>query len=632
MNDSDDNVSGFIFYDLRNFRMLHDIIAMVIKMNRLALWHQAKSEYAYAYDKDTLHLVLRTGKNDLTKVSCIHGDPFSWHKLKGADKMSWKHEITVMDKRYQTLDFDYYFVSFKPAHFRTKYAFILEEPNHTYLFGPKRVREFANEKELYQEYDLTEYYNFPYLNQEDLHHTPSWVKETIWYQIFPDRFYRISDDHDLPWGKLPVNNHELYGGSILGIIEKLPYLADLGVTGIYFTPMFTSPSAHKYDTTDYFTIDPQIGTNDEFKLMVKKAHALGIKVMLDGVFNHCGYHHPFFQDVVKNGEKSLYKDCFFIDKYPVVNFPLDSLGKPINYHGIPLNFQTFAFTPAMPKWNTANPIVEEHLLSVITYWIKEHDIDGWRLDVSNEVSHDFLRKIKDVSRKAKKETFILGENWDSSIPWLRGDQLDSVMNYDLIYPVWKYLDHTFNKETLIDMIENYLAQTPKNVMENMFNLVGSHDTIRIKRRLKDDPRRVKLAYLFMFLSSGAPNIYYGDEVGMTGEHDPDNRRCMLWNPKDIDHDFYQFTKALISLRKTLPVMRESDYHFLESNALLFTKKDTKTEILVMMYNEPKAGFITIPQTYQGSYLDLLSHQIITLRDTMNVGAYSFMLLQRKETL
>jgi glycosidase len=605
---------------------------MVIKMNRLALWHQAKSEYAYAYDKDTLHLVLRTGKNDLTEVLCIHGDPFSWHKTALSTKMVWKHDITPMMKRYQTRDFDFYFVQIKPANFRTKYAFILKEPEHTYLFGAKRVKEFVSEKELYQEYDLTEYFNFPYLNQEDLHHTPSWVKDTIWYQIFPDRFYTTLEETVLPWGKLPVFNHEHYGGNLLGIMEKLPYLADLGITGIYFTPIFFSPSAHKYDTSDYFLIDPQIGTNEEFKEMVKRAHQLGIKVMLDGVFNHCGYHHPFFQDVVKNGEKSIYKDAFFIDEFPVVNFPLDSLGKPINYHGIPLRFRTFAFTPVMPKWNTSNPLVEEHLLSVITYWIKEHDIDGWRLDVSNEVSHEFLRKIKEVSRKAKKETFILGENWDSSIPWLRGDQLDSVMNYDLIYPVWKYLDHTFDKETFIDMIQNYLAQTPKNVMENMFNLVGSHDTIRIKRRLKDDPRRVKLSYLLMFLSCGAPNIYYGDEIGLTGEHDPDNRRCMLWDNQEIDHDFYSFTKKLIQLRKSYPVMRDPDYHFINSNALLFTKRDKETELLVMIYNEPKKGLITIPKNYQGRYIDLLTEQILTLHDTMNVEAYSFMLLKKEETL
>lgn len=601
-------------------------------MNRLALWHQAKSEYAYAYDQDTIHLVLRTGKDDLCEVLCIHGDPFSWHKVTWSTKMVWKHEITPMIKRYQTKDFDYYFVAIEPKTSRTKYAFILKESDKTYLFGARRTREFSNDNELYQEYDLAEYFNFPFLNHEDLHQTPTWVKDTIWYQIFPDRFHATQKQSHLPWGKLPVFNHELYGGNLLGIIDKLPYLANLGITGIYFTPMFTSPSAHKYDTTDYLSIDPQIGTNEQFNQLVKRAHELGIKVMLDGVFNHCGYQHPFFQDVVKNGEKSIYKDAFFIDQFPVVNFPLDSTGKPINYHDIPLRFKTFAFTPTMPKWNTSNPLVEEYLLSVITYWIKEHDIDGWRLDVSNEISHEFLRKIKEVSRKAKKDTFILGENWDSSMPWLRGDQLDSVMNYILVYPLWKYLDHAFDKETFIDMLQNYLAQTPKNVMENMFNLVGTHDTIRIKRRLKDDPRRVKLAYLFMFLSCGAPNIYYGDEIGMTGEHDPDNRRCMLWNDNDIDHDFYGFTKKLIHLRKSLPVMSHPDYHFMPSNALLFTKSDGPSELLVMIYNEPKDGLVNIPKSYVGRYRDLVSEQIITLRDTMNVEAYSFMLLQREETL
>ena len=597
-------------------------------MNKLALWHSAKSEFSYAYDKETLHITLRTAKNDLDRVQIIFGDPFSW----GGDQFGkpyWKHEVFEMKRRYQTDDFDFYFIEIKPPYLRTKYAFMLESEGFKYVYGSKRVRLITDESKLYEKFDLSEYYNFPYLNHEDLHHTPNWVKDTVWYQIFPDRFNSYHKKSDLKWGKLPVNNHELYGGDIKGVIEKLPYLKDLGVSGIYFTPIFLAPTAHKYDTTDYFLIDPQFGTNEDFGLLVEKAHLLGIKVMLDGVFNHSGFDHPFFQDVVKNGEHSIYKDCFFIDKFPVINFPLNSQGKPTNYYGIELNLKTFAFTPHMPKWNTSNPIAEKHLLDCIQFWIEKYDIDGWRLDVSNEISHDFLRQIKKVSRQSKKDTFILGENWDSSYPWLHGDQLDSVMNYDLSYPIWKYLEHQIDLNTFKNVVTTYLATTPKNVMENMFNLVGSHDTIRIKRRLNDDSRRVKLSYLLMFLSAGAPNIYYGDEIGITGEHDPDNRRCMLWNQKDQDLDFFEFTKKLIKLRSIHPSFSDYDYEFIDSNVLMFKKGKENDQILAII-NNGKQTKIDINPSIFGQYKNLFTNKKVELHDTIILEEYQFLLLQKED--
>ncbi|PKK97545.1 MAG: alpha-glycosidase [Tenericutes bacterium HGW-Tenericutes-3] len=596
-------------------------------MNKLALWHSAKSEYAYAYDTKTLHITLRTAKNDLDSVKIIFGDPFSWGGDEHGNPM-WKHEELLLKVRYQTDDFDYYFCEIKPPYLRTKYAFLIEDKNVKYIYGSKRLRKIDNEKDLYGKFDLSEYYNFPYLNHEDLHHTPSWVKDTVWYQIFPDRFFSYQNQSKLKWGKLPVSNNELYGGNLLGVIEKLPYLKELGVSGIYFTPIFESPTAHKYDTTNYFKIDPQFGTNEDFGRLVKEAHQLNIKVMLDGVFNHCGYDHPFFQDVVKNGEKSIYKDCFFIEKYPVVNFPLTKEGKPTHYYGIELNLKTFAFTPHMPKWNTENPITAKHLLDSIKYWIEVYDIDGWRLDVSNEVSHDFLRQIKKVSRQAKKETFILGENWDSSYPWLHGDQLDSVMNYDLSYPLWKYLEHEIDLPVFKNLVTSYLATTPKNVMRNMFNLVGSHDTVRIKRRLNDDPKRVKLSYLWMFLSSGAPNIYYGDEIGLTGDHDPDNRRCMLWDEKDQDLDFKSFTQKLIQLRSMHPAMSDDDYHFIGKDNLIFKKSKDHDHILAII-NNGQTQDMSMPKEIMGSYINLLTKEKVVVHDRIRLEAYGFLLLQKE---
>jgi cyclomaltodextrinase / maltogenic alpha-amylase / neopullulanase len=599
-------------------------------MNRQAIWHQAKSEFSYAYDEKTLHIVLRTAKNDFTNVELVYGDPFSWNHE--AKVVTWNYHKVKMTKRYETRDFSFYFKAIEPKDLRTKYAFILHHEQKQYLFGTKQLRLLTNNESLYETYDLSEFYNFPYLNAEDLHHTPQWVKETIWYQIFMDRFHSVDQKSELNWGALPVYNHQFYGGDIKGVTKKLADLKSLGVTGIYFTPIFEAISAHKYDTTNYFKIDPQFGTNEDFKQMVDRAHALGIKVMLDGVFNHAGFEHPYFLDVIQNGENSLYKNCFYIKQFPIINFPLDLNGRPTHYKGIKLNYETFAYTPFMPKWNTHSKLTQTHLLDAVKYWIEQYDIDGWRLDVSNEMSHDFLRIIKKVSRETKKDTFILGENWDASYPWLLGDQLDSVMNYDLAHPVWKYLEHKIDLETFIDMINQYLATTPKNVMENMFNLVGTHDTIRIKRRLKDDVRRVKLAYVFMFVSSGAPNIYYGDEIGLTGEHDPDNRRCMPIESSLHDLEFKSFVEKLITLRKQYDCMSMPDYEFLSNEHLIFNKKSDNHTMLVVINNKNENCEVDFPIESYGNYCNCLTNEKFVLNGKIKLSPYECNIYLKEATI
>jgi glycosidase len=208
-----------------------------------------------------------------------------------------------------------------------------------------------------------------------------------------------------------------------------------------------------------------------------------------------------------------------------------------------------------------------------------------------------------------------------------GDQMDSVMNYDLSYPLWKYIEEKISLDKFKDIVIDYLAQTPKNVMENMFNLVGSHDTIRIKRRLKDHPDRVKLAYLFMFLSAGAPNIYYGDEIGMTGEHDPDNRRCMLWDESEWDLDFYTFTKTLIHLRKTYEAFKTPDYHFINHEILMFNKVSDYEDILTLMNVGDKKTIDT--SLIKGTYLNLITNQTEIIRDTMEIESYGFLVLKKE---
>lgn len=582
-------------------------------MNKIGLMHRPKSEYAYTYDKQTLHILMRTAKNDMNEVQIVYGDPFEWIETKDHG-FTWVHYIEKMEKRYTTDLYDFYFIAIKPHNKRVKYAFLLNEDNQLFMFGTRLVTPIDNLDSLYRQHDLSDFFNFPYMHEQDMHQTPSWVKDTIWYQIFPDRFFAVDSKSSLPWDKHPVQNHELYGGNLKGVIAKLDYLKDLGITGIYFTPIFKSPTAHKYDTTDYYQIDEQFGALDDLKMLVRKAHQLGIKVMLDGVFNHAGYNHPFFQDVLQNQEDSMYKNCFYIKQFPIKDKQ---------------DYESFAFAKNMPKWRAEDPLAEAHLLGVIKYWIETCDIDGWRLDVSNEVSHDFLRKIKTIARQTKKDIFILGENMDDAAPWLQGDQMDSVMNYDLTYPMWAFFEDRMSLNDFKNTVLSYLARTPKHVIANMFNLVGCHDNPRIKTRLHDNKNLVKLINIFMFTTAGTPNVYYGDEIGMSGYQDPDNRRTMIWDESRQDKDMLNFMKHLIQLRKEHTSFKTSDYYFLNHDILSYIKKDENEEVLVILNTTSQNKTLDIIKEQQGNYIDLFSSKPFEVHDKISIDAYGYLLLKRK---
>src|SRR5690625_236510 len=588
-------------------------------MNKHALLHRPKSEYAYAFDEKTVQILFRSAKDYLTNVKLIYGDPFMWNEN------GWVYNIAKMNKRYSTELFDYYFIAIEPKDLRVKYAFLINDKNdNKLLYGSKRIVSDYNSKE---KLELPNYFNFPYLNIEDLNHTPKWVKDTVWYHIFPDRFF--TNKPKLNWNNKIVNNHEIYGGDLNGIKSKLPYLKNLGVTGIYLTPIFESNTAHKYDTINYFNIDPSFGTNEDFKKLVEEAHKVNIKIMLDGVFNHSGYLHPFFQDVMKKGEKSKYKDSFHILNFPLIDYKEKDtyLKLKDDSSRFDLNFRTFAYTPHMPKWNTHNKYTKEHLLDVVSYWIKEYDIDGWRLDVSNEISHDFLREIKKTARNLKKDIYILGENWDESIPWLMGDQMDAVMNYNLTTPMWDYLEHKISLKEFKNEVNHYLATTPKSVINNMFNLIDSHDTIRILNRLNKNVDRVKLAYLFMFLSSGAPTIYYGGEVLLEGEHDPQNRLPMNFNPNNKEKEFKQFIEKLIYLRNKYNSFKTPDYKFIESDILSFIKLSNDEELLVLINNNDENKSYKFTNN-NSPYLNLFTNESQTY-DKIVLKPYQFLVLLKE---
>ena len=405
-------------------------------------------------------------------------------------------------------------------------------------------------------------FKLPYIHEIDACHVPDWVAETVWYQIFPERFANgnpeISPEGALAWdSSITPKSEDFFGGDLQGIIDHLDYLQDLGITGLYLCPIFESPSNHKYNTTDYFAIDRHFGDKETFRQLVEQAHQRGMKVMLDAVFNHIGDQSPQWQDVLKYGENSAYKDWFHVQEFPVTK---DKLANPrmLPYH-------TFAFESYMPKLNTANPQVRDYLLSVATYWIEEFDIDAWRLDVANEVDHQFWKDFRKAVLAKKPDLYILGEVWHTSQPWLNGDEFHAVMNYPLSDSIKDYFLRGVKKTNqFIDEINGQSMYYRKQISEVMFNLLDSHDTERILATAKGDVQLVKSALTCLFLQRGTPCFYYGTELELDGGPDPDCRRVMPWERVSDSNDMLHFMKKLIQLRKDISdIIQHGTYNLKE---------------------------------------------------------------------
>lgn len=551
-----------------------------------ALYHEAKTNYSYGYDNDTLHLRFRALKGEIKKAICRIGDPYIWSKgggggnLNAADAIGWTGGKNYpMTLEATTLYHDYFFIEVPQDTRRNRYAFIIEGSDELLLFGEKHIVDLKTldpEKEP-ELSNIVNFFCFPYLNGIDVFKAPSWVKDTIWYQIFPDRFNNGDTSNDpknvQPWGTHPTHDNYM-GGDLQGVIDKLDYLEDLGINGIYFCPIFQADKNHKYETTDYTIIDPIFGNNETFKTLVDEAHKRGMRIMLDGVFNHMGHNHPFFQDVVKHGKNSKYFDWFCINELPVV-------------YG---NYETFATVGNMPKIDLENPEACEYFLEIGRYWVEEFGIDGWRLDVANEVGHAFWRKFREAVRSINPELYIVGEVWHDAHPWLRGDQFDAVMHYPLMdacmdYFVTDKIDGVTFKHNINHILVNY----PRNVTENSFNLLDSHDTDRLLTTAKLDKDKFKLAYTYLFTHAGSPMIYYGDEIGMDGDNgmgSEAHRKCMEWDESKWDQDIYNFMKELIHLRKTNDDLKSATIDWIDTSVenLVVYKKG---RLIVLMNKSSK---------------------------------------------
>lgn len=501
-----------------------------------AIYHRPDSEFAYLYKKDLMHIRIRTARGDIKQVNLLHGDSYSLHEEK------FYQRPLAMTKYLSTDLYDYWVAETKEKYNRMSYAFeVIGFDGIRVLYGDHGVYPFE-EKYLTMP---NNYFKMPYFHEADRFKAPEWVKETVWYQIFPERFANGDPNNDpegtLPWASKDPDRQDFFGGDLQGVIDHLDHLVDLGINGIYFCPIFKAHSNHKYDTIDYLEIDPAFGDKNLFKQLVEECHKREIKVMLDAVFNHLGDTSMQWQDVIKNGADSRYADWFHIHEFPV------SYKEEEFEHASDITYDVFAFTPHMPKLNTANPEVKAHLLNIAKYWIEEFDIDAWRLDVANEVDHQFWKEFRKVCDETKKDFYILGEIWHSSQSWLQGDEFHAVMNYAYTDAIMEFfVKNKISMSKMISEINSQLMMYRQQTNEMQFNVLDSHDTPRLLTEANGNKDLMKQVLAFTYMQPGVPCVYYGDEFSMTGGMDPDCRKCMDW---EGDQEMFRYFQKLIHFRK-----------------------------------------------------------------------------------
>jgi cyclomaltodextrinase len=412
--------------------------------------------------------------------------------------------------------------------------------------------------------------------------TPEWVKEAVFYQIFPDRFARNTSKpapkgiHFKAWGS-PPEEQGFQGGDLFGITEKLDYLQELGVTAIYLNPIFSSAANHRYHAYDYMQVDPLLGGDQALRLLLDQAHQRLIRVVLDGVFNHCGRGFWAFHHLLENGPASPYFDWFTVYDYPLRPY-LDT-GILKSGKARP-NYACWWGIPALPKFNIHNAGVRDYLLKVARYWL-EFGIDGWRLDVPEEIQDDsFWREFRQVVKTANPEAYIVGEIWHPAQHYLQGDMFDAVMNYVITGPIlsffgagslnpsWQHSEikiHPLDGPDFAREIEQMLALYPWEIHFAQMNMLDSHDMPRALWLLGGDKKALQLSVLCQMSMPGAPCVYYGDEIGLAAGGDPYCREAFPWQqPERWDNDLMAFYQSAIALRKAYPALRTGDFRLVHS--------------------------------------------------------------------
>ena len=626
-------------------------------MNKTALFCDGTEGYVYPPEPKESELMtfrFRTAKDDVDRVGLVTSA-----------------DTYVMEKECTQGEFDYYTFETRLGEEPFRYCFEVQSGTEKYYYGRCGISR-----------EILEYYNFVVVPGFS---TPDWAKGAVMYQIFTDRFYNGDKSNDVEtneyyyigdysqrvtnWDKYPANMgvREFYGGDLQGVMDKLDYLQDLGIEVVYFNPLFVSPSNHKYDIQDYDYIDPHYGkivddggevlpngvtdnsqatkykkrttglknleaSNELFIKLVEELHRRGMKVILDGVFNHCGSFNKWMdRERIYEGEEdyepgayvsadSPYRSYFRFFKEGPENWPYNA-----NYDG-------WWGHDTLPKLNYEDSVkLENYILYIGRKWVSPpYNVDGWRLDVaadlgrSNEYNHEFWQKFRRAVKDANPNALILAEHYGDPSDWLKGDEWDTVMNYDaFMEPVtWfltgmeKHSDEA--REELLGNIDNFIGSMAHH-MSNMLtpslqvamNELSNHDHSRFLTRTNHMVGRVehlgpeaaneyvnkavmREAVVMQMTWVGAPTVYYGDEAGVCGFTDPDNRRTYPWGHED--QELIAFHKEAIRIHKEHPALKTGSLKILggEENILSYARFKGHDRIIVVINNRSERAEVKVP--------------------------------------
>ena len=458
---------------------------------------------------------------------------------------------------------------------------------------------------------------------------PDWVHDSVFYQIFPERFADGDPSNNVrsgeylcygrpvvarSWGDRPRSHSEsggveFFGGDLQGIVQRLDYIQELGASALYLTPIFTAPSNHKYDVEDYKQVDRHFGGDAALVELRQALDERGMKLILDMVPNHCGVTNPWF--LAAQADPAAPTADFF------------------TFRQRPDDYVSWLSVRSLPKLNYRSERLREWMYAgedaIMRYWLRPpFRVDGWRLDVANmlarqgesQLEHKIGRGIRRAIKTESPHAYLLGEHSFDGTPQLQGDELDAVMNYrgfslPLLswltgfdsYGTWRpeLVDpQPLPTEALAAQWRAFMSAVPWQIATQQFNLLGSHDTPRIATIVGDDEARVRVAVTLLFTYPGVPSVYYGDEIGLKGGGDPDTRRCMSWDPREWNADRRVFHQALMKLRRTSPALRRGGYQLLyASGDTLAFQREANEERLIVVARRGNDGLVALPVLHAG---------------------------------
>ena len=459
------------------------------------------------------------------------------------------------------------------------------------------------------------------------HSIPDWVYGSVMYQVFPERFANgrseINPENTVEWGSVPTRL-DFQGGDLYGVIDKLDYIESLGVNILYLNPIFLSGSTHKYDSWDHFKVDPTLGGDDGLRDLISNCHDRNIKVILDCSLNHVHPRHFAFQDIVKNGENSEYKNWFTIFDYPVrlIHRPhlyantykvgwdgneeeykrylektFDETKVPVEVRDddgpiVEPSYKAWWGVPDMPKVNFESKEARQWALDVTKHWIENFDIDGWRMDVAKELDFSFWKEFRDIAHKANKETLLISEIFGDTSQWLQGDRFDGTMNYSFREAMTDYFaTKRINNKEFADSLANLYSMYSFEALSSCQNLLSSHDVKRFLNRCGNEEDGILGAIFLQATFPGIAGIYYGDEIGLGGADDPFNREPFPWHSEESwNSTILDYTKKLMNIKKSSSIFKYGRFELLDDNEQFVAfRRILKDESMLCIINRSKSN-------------------------------------------